>query len=250
MIGIIDSGYGGLSVVSEIIRQGKKIPFVYLGDNARNPYGIKTKAEILKNTQEMIDYLLVNYDIKILLIACNTICAAALPELYKIYPQLHIEAITNYGSAVARMSFQQYVTVLATTFTIDSNLYQNLIHTYDEKIHVQQLNAQEFVTMVETGKVDTMELQKVLRKINPQTDTLILGCTHFPFLYKYIRELVADSIQIIDPAISFVASCDYEPIQEWQSNSLYLTTGDLQAFTNFIETYDLEKELPIKQIKL
>lgn len=251
MIGIIDSGFGGLSVVAELFRQQKNIPFVYLGDNLNNPYGTKSKETITKCATDLIDYLIDNYNIHTLCIACNTICAASLPQLKQKYPNLHIEAIANYGASAALMSFAEQVTVLATNFTIESNLYQTLIHQYNPNINVQQLPAQQFVAMVENDNIDCVAIQTIVKQIAEASDMVILGCTHFPFLYPQLRKLIPAHIQIIDPAISIVATWEYDAIKHWAEQSIFLTTGNTENFSAFIQSHQLDvHNIPVKQIKL
>jgi len=250
MIGIIDSGYGGLSLVAELSAQQKQVPFVYIGDNARNPYGTKTKSELVTYGKELIDYL-VTYDpqIQTIIIACNTLCAAALPELMSEYPHLVIDPITRYGARDALMSFNKHVSVMGTTFTVASNIYAQLIQAYDEDITVQQIDAQAMVTMVETQHIDDDKLVSLFQEIDAQSDTLIYGCTHFPFLYDFARQVVPEHIQIIDPAVSCVAQLPTPPNPDWQSSSRYLTTGSVPAFKAFVQANNLT-DLPIEKIIL
>lgn len=249
MIGIIDSGFGGLSVVCELMRQHKDIPFVYFGDNARNPYGTKTQAEITQYACELIDYVLQYDDIQTIIIACNTMCAAALPALRTLYPHVSLISIADAGGLGALMSFNKHVSVLATEFTIKSNLYRDIIQQYDETIVVQQLPAQQLVAMVEHNTLDLPYIKSIIGKIDTQTDTVILGCTHFPFLYEHIRAALRENVQIVDPAIACVAQLSEKKDVAWNEKSLYLTTGVQADFAAFIQLYKLEP-LPIKQVTL
>jgi len=250
MIGIIDSGYGGLSVVAELNRQNKALPFIYLGDNARNPYGTRTKETITTYGRQMIDYLLA-YDpsIQTIIIACNTLCAAALPELHALYPNLIIQSIMHYGALGALMSFDHYVSVMATTFTVTTNAYKTLIQQYDTTMHVEQIDAQSLVAMVETQQIDWQQIELLSRQISDKTDTLVLGCTHFPFLYDVLRALLSKNVQIIDPAVGCVADLAIKQDIDWQQKSQYLTTGSLELFQDFVKKNNLPT-LPIDNITL
>jgi len=250
MIGIIDSGYGGLSVVQELVRQKRKIPFLYLGDNAHNPYGTKTKNEITAYGQAMIDYMLtIKPEIETIIIACNTLCAASLPELEQLYPQIMFAPITRFGARGALMSFNTHVSVMATQFTVQTNYYPQLIHRYDDKMIVQQINAQRLVAMVERGQIDRRTIKTLCEQIDTASDVLILGCTHFPFLYDIIREHVAHSVQIIDPAVACIAELAEAATLDWATKSCYFTTGTSDDFDLFVQTNRLPR-LPIQHIDL
>jgi glutamate racemase len=250
MIGIIDSGYGGLSIVQELAHQQRHIPFVYIGDNAHNPYGTKTKSEIMAYGQAMIDYLLAyKPEIETIIIACNTLCAAALPALEQRYPTIMLIPITRFGARGACMSFNAHVTVMATQFTIETGYYPQLITQYDARIITQQINAQPLVAMVESGKLDIRHIEAVVAQIAATSDTLILGCTHFPFLYNVLRPLVPTSVQIVDPAVGCVADMTIRSKPRWQDESTYCTTGSTTAFAHFVEHQHLP-QLPVHQIDL
>ncbi|MGL5042802.1 MAG: glutamate racemase [Culicoidibacterales bacterium] len=251
MIGIIDSGVGGLSVVSEFIRQNKQIPFVYLGDNKNNPYGTKNKEELLGLAFKLIDYLVGNHKIDTLIIACNTLVSVALAEITTRYPQLHIEDILTHGAIAATMSFSNNVSVIATKMTVATNAYKKKITSFCPDVVVSQYEAQSWVQLVEEDRVDLAELELVVDKLDSKTDMVILGCTHFPFLYCDLRKLIDQSIQIIDPAISCVQQLEYGIDLEWQGKSLFLTTGCEHSFNQFISAKKIGNMItPIRKIVL
>jgi len=250
VIGIIDSGYGGLSVVRELVLQQKEVPFIYLGDNARNPYGTKTKEELILYGKEMIDYLISHYpQINTIIIACNTLCALALPELYDLYRGIIFLPIIQYGTRSALLSFNKHVTVMATQATISSAAYERGIKALDTAIRVDTISAQSLVEMVETQAIDSQILQQLTDEIDPASDILILGCTHFPFLYDSLRAFVSENLTIIDPAISCVSHLELEPKPDWQKQSHYLTTGSTEAFAAFITGHHLPP-LPIEAVDI
>ena len=251
MIGIIDSGVGGLGIVAEFLKQQKEIPFVYLGDTANNPYGNKDAQTIQRLAIKMIDFLIEAYQIDTLIIACNTVVSVTLPELKKKYPQLHIEDISSHGAIAATMSFTETVTVIATQLTVASKAYERRIHDFVPEATVQQLAAQNWVAMVESDNVDQEDITSIVKQMNPKSDMIILGCTHFPFLYEDIRAVTDPAIQIIDPALSCVQNFDYNSDNDWMKKSIFLTTGDVQPFHDFLERKNLNPySIDIQQAKL
>lgn len=251
MIGIIDSGVGGLGIISEFLKQEKEIPFVYLGDTANNPYGNKDAKTIQHLAINMIDYLISTYQIDTLIIACNTVVSVALPELRKKYPKLHIEDILSHGAIAATMSFTETITTIATQLTVASKAYERRIHDFVPEATVQQLAAQNWVAMVERDNVEQENITSILKQMDPKSDMIILGCTHFPFLYEDIRAITDAAIQIIDPALSCVQNFDYIPDSNWMKKSIFLTTGDVQPFNNFLERKNLNPYgINVQQAKL
>lgn len=250
MIGIIDSGVGGLSVVKELFTQNKTQPFVYLGDNQNVPYGTRSQDDIWCLTIRMIDYLVEHYQIDHLIIACNTICAATLPKLYSAYPCVRIESILNYGASGALLSYNDRVTVIATKFTVESGAYLKAIRSMDESVYVQQIIAQEWVSLVEHNcTIKTHDIVAVTEQIDRQNHVVILGCTHFPFLYDIIRQALQDHVTIFDPSVSCVAQLS--TTISVKSNALILTTGAIAPIHTFLQRCQLaEFNTPVYQIKL
>jgi len=251
MIGIIDSGFGGLSAVAEIFRQKRRVPFVYLGDNYNVPYGIKNQEEITYLSCRMIDYLITHYEIDTLIIACNTIVAAALPQIVQKYPQLVIEDVVSHGAIAAKMTMSNQVCVLATDFTVRSHIYTKKITDFATNVDVCEISAQPWVKIIEEGSLITNDiLMPILDKIKPNTDILILGCTHFPFLYRAIRAKLPETITIVDPAISCITQLDYLDCDNWLEKTVFLTSGAAEDFACFVSERRLDQfEIPIKQIK-
>lgn len=246
MIGIIDSGFGGLSVARELIEANNSVSFVYLGDNKNVPYGTKTKEEITNLALQSIQYLVDTYEISTLIIACNTIVAASFEVIEENFPQLTTENIVAHGALGALQTLSDHVAVIATEMTCKSNIYKKTIQNMDDAIVVQEIPASPWVKMVETFTVDEEQMKETLKKIHSETDTIILGCTHFPFLYKELRRNVADSVQIVDPAYSCAqgVSSDVDGVSE----RVYLTTGNAATFEQFLRENQIDANKEVKTI--
>jgi glutamate racemase len=202
-IGVFDSGVGGLTVFREIARALPNEPLIYLGDSARVPYGTKSPATIVRYTLEAARHLL-SRDVKMLVIACNTATAAALPILQQ---QLSIPVIgvVEPGARAAVAATSGVVGVIATEGTVRSQAYTKAIHALDPDIDVIESAAPLFVPLAEEGWANTHVAREVAEiylepLIDAGIDTLVLGCTHYPILRATIEQVVGGAVAIVDSA--------------------------------------------------
>ncbi|MBB1109105.1 glutamate racemase [Limosilactobacillus sp. pH52_RY] len=202
-IGVMDSGLGGLSVVRLIQQQLPDESIVFVGDEGHFPYGTKPQAEVRKFVLTIGKYL-EKYPVKLMVIACNTATAAALSTVKKALP-IPVIGVIHPGAQAAVNTHAHTIGVIATDSTIKDGAYEREIHKIDPTIKVISQAAQPLVSIVEHGLTDTPQAQQV---VNEQLsifdthpiDTLILGCTHFPFLKKQIQNKVGKHVQLVDPA--------------------------------------------------
>ncbi|PYZ97301.1 glutamate racemase [Alteribacter lacisalsi] len=200
-IGVIDSGVGGLTVVSELIRQLPKEEIIYIGDTARCPYGPRPVEEVRKYTWQMIDYLQ-REDIKMLVIACNTATAVVLEEA-KERLSIPVVGVINPGAIAAlKATENDHVGIIGTIGTILSGAYEKAIHSINDEITVESLPCPRFVPMVEKGIFNGPEAARVVAEtlepiVETGIDSLILGCTHYPLLEEVIQDYVGEGIQVI-----------------------------------------------------
>jgi glutamate racemase len=205
-IGVIDSGVGGLTVAKEIIRQLPNEEIVYLGDNARCPYGPRSMPQVRAFTWEMTRYLVENKNIKMLVIACNTATAAVYDEIKRTLPIPVIGVIHPGARSAIKLTQTSHIGVIGTLGTIQSGAYSRALHLIDPHIRIRDLACPPFVPLVEAGNIDSKEtieiVQETLMPIlkDPQMDTLILGCTHYPILRDVIQKVVGPSLKLIDSA--------------------------------------------------
>lgn len=206
-IGVLDSGLGGLTVVNEVIRQLPNEDVIFIGDEARMPYGVKTHEQIISYTREMVQYL-IEQNVKLIIFGCNTATANALTELRREFTIPMLGIIKPGAEDATKITKTKNVGVIATESTINSKSYNQTIADIDPKINVLGIPAQKFVAIVEAGKADSdlakENIQATLRPFKDSNyDTLILGCTHFPMLRKQINAYLPET-QLVDPAISTV----------------------------------------------
>lgn len=201
-IGFFDSGVGGISVLREAVRLLPQEQFVYYGDNANAPYGIKSEREILALTQNAIQSLMANYPLKALVIACNTATSAAAKTLRA---QLDIPVV---GMEPALKPAHEHrsggqIIVLATHATLHQEKFHLLMEKYGEGALC--VEGTGLVELVEQGIVEGPQAEKALHRIldKPlltQTDSIVLGCTHYPFLINALRRVAGSEIEILDSA--------------------------------------------------
>ncbi|RNA70659.1 MULTISPECIES: glutamate racemase [Alteribacter] len=200
-IGVIDSGVGGLTVVSEMLRQLPKEEIIYIGDTARCPYGPRPVEEVRQYTWEMIDYLLQN-DVKLLVIGCNTATAVVLEEAKKRLSIPVIGVIHPGAIAALKVTENDHVGVVGTVGTILSGAYEKALMSINNKVKVESLPCPRFVPLVEKGVISGEEAERVVTEtlepiIETGIDSLILGCTHYPLLEEVIAKVVGEDIQVI-----------------------------------------------------
>ena len=203
-IGVFDSGVGGLTVVREIMRNLPTEKIVYFGDTARVPYGNKSKDTVVRYSRQIVRFLKTK-NVKAIVVACNTASALALDTIEQEI-DLPILGVVKPGAAMAiKSTNNKRVGVIATSSTIKSNLYTELIRKADPDISVFGKACPLFVPLVEEGwthdsltkEVANRYLDELLRE---NIDTLIMGCTHYPLLRKLLREVVGEGITLVNPA--------------------------------------------------
>ena len=239
-IGLLDSGVGGLTVVKKIIAKMPHESTVFIGDNAHVPYGDKSKAEIIALTKQSVNFLL-SKNVKLIVFACNTATAVAMNAIQKeIEPQI-IGVIQSGALAAAQATKNKNVAVVATKMTVSLNAYQKEIQKRDSQIVVHEIAAPQIVPLIEADaghQAYVSALQELLLPINRlDTDTLVLGCTHYPIIRSEFAQCLKPNVQIIDPADQ-VAQYTYNVMKRdglFGSNSNdgaheYYTTGDVRMF--------------------
>lgn len=202
-IGVFDSGVGGLTVFREICRALPHQSLIYLGDSARVPYGTKSPDTVTRYTLQAASHLL-DRGIGMLVVACNTATAAALPKLTETLP-VPVIGVVEPGARAAVAKTRGRVGVIATEGTVKSRAYTKAIQAIDPKIEVIESPAPLFVPLAEEGWANTHVAREVAEiylepLIDEGVDTLVLGCTHYPILRGTIEQVVGDRMAIVDSA--------------------------------------------------
>ncbi|MDI6777579.1 MAG: glutamate racemase [Patescibacteria group bacterium] len=202
MIGVFDSGVGGLTVVKEIKKILPDAPIIYFGDTARLPYGNKSQETIQKFSSEIAEFLK-KKGCRTIVIACNSASALAADYLREIYPDLKIYDVVSSGAeAAVEATKNKKIGVIGTTATINSSVYKKKISELDPEIEVFTKACPLFVHLVEENWIKRPETRKIARtylrelKLN-KIDTLLLGCTHYPLLEKIISGVMGRRTKVI-----------------------------------------------------
>ena len=205
-IGLLDSGLGGLSVFREIEKQIPQEQVVYFGDTAHAPYGEKTNEQIMDYVFSIIDFL-VQKDVKMVIIACNTATAVALDEAKKKYSVPIIGVIQPGANEATSKTQNRRIGIIGTEVTIRNQSYEKLIKKINPSIATfsHPCSNQIIREMEEKALRNEQAIRNLLKEclkpiINNDVDTLVLGCTHYPFLKKFIKQVINTEMCLVDPA--------------------------------------------------
>lgn len=261
---MVDSGVGGLTVIKEAQKQLPNEQFIFIGDTARMPYGQRPVDEVIAYTLQMANYLMTEKHIKLLVIACNTATAAALPQLQLQLSIPVIGVIQPGAEAAALRTKNKKIGLIATAGTVNSKAYENQIADYGQDITLMSQAEPDFVQLVESNHYKTAIAQKVVSEHlatfkETAIDTLILGCTHFPLLSSFIQVAVGPEVQLIDAGretvnliSSYLDTYDLKSEIKYQhDNDTYYTTSDPEMF-KLIATQWLERhnELDVRHLNI
>ena len=201
---IFDSGSGGLSVYRELVRQLPRERYSYYADNAHCPYGEKSALYIRRRSRFITEFLL-DQGADIIVVACNTATAAAIATLRAEYPEVPFIGMEPAVKPAALGTRTGVIGVLATAGTLKGSKYLNTRGRFQEDVTIVEHVGQGFVELVENGVLDGPEAESVVRAslqplLDAGADTIVLGCTHYPFLQPLIERLSGPGVQVIDPA--------------------------------------------------
>ena len=237
MIGVIDSGSGGLSVLLELKKQFPQADFLYYGDIKNAPYGEKTHAELSRLTVDALKFLKDNRVTNVVS-ACNSVSASmAISLLDTLLSAQHI--VEMVGPTV--QSFLQdtrRVAVCATQATIDSGMYQNAFHMIDKEITT--IAIPDLAGQIEFGATEEDIKNTITKAISAQStnyDVLVLACTHYPLVQNVFRSVLNDSIEIIDPAHAVAARAKklFKDEEGSDGKVQFVITKDAGSFRNRVE---------------
>ncbi|MCX6150757.1 MAG: glutamate racemase [Ignavibacteriales bacterium] len=205
-IGVFDSGIGGLTVVKRIISILPLENIVYFGDTARVPYGSKSNSTVIEYAIQDAKFLL-NKNVKVIVVACNTVSSVALSELRNRFSVPVIGMIEPGALMAIENTKSGKIGVIGTSATINNKAYSKEINRLDPKARVFEKACPLFVPLAEEGWIDHpatyLIAEEYLQEIKEQDiDTLVLGCTHYPILAKVIRQVVGDKVTLIDSGIA------------------------------------------------
>lgn len=204
VIGIFDSGLGGLTVVKALRERSPDLSLVYFGDTARFPYGTKSAATIIRYAIENTSFL-IDQGAQIIIVACNTATAVALPPLQSLFSIPIFGVIDPAARRAVEMTKTGNIGVIGTSRTIKTRSYTTAILSLLPQAHVTAVACPLLVSVIEDGspseEIKRLIIREYLRPLKRKNiDTLLLGCTHYPLVESLIREELGDRVTIVDPA--------------------------------------------------
>jgi glutamate racemase len=271
MIGVFDSGLGGLTVLKELIRVFPENDFMYLADSANAPYGNKTKKEIYQLTLRAVDFLFLHGCILIIL-ACNTVCSNALRKIQREYlrqkyPDRKVLGIVipNIEAMIHEInkrnkSSKMNVAIIGTRATIESKAYEKELKKRFVDLNVYSKACPKLVPLIEDENYDHVQLEKHLKKYLltlHDKDIILPACSHYVLLKKEIKKIVGTKTKILDTS-KIIASKTKAYLKKHQEVNLKLkrnsrlkfyTTGEEKVFKNFTENY-LQIKISVKSVNI
>lgn len=252
-IGIFDSGIGGLSILRAIRQQLPGCEMLYLADQAHVPYGMRPLEEVRAFSVEISRYLIAR-GAKLVVVACNAASAAALHHLRREFPATPIVGMEPAVKPAAEHTKSGVVGVLATQATFQGALYASVVERFATGVQILQDTCPGLVAQIEAGRLDRPETRLILEKalqpmLEQGIDTVVLGCTHYPFVIPTIQEIVGPSVRVIDPAPAVARQAQRifsqfwpandlpsveEPILDILQQTLFMTTGDPEQMRRLI----------------
>ncbi len=250
-IGIFDSGIGGLTVLKAVRSLLPYENIIYFSDTIHLPYGDKPMEEILAYSKGITQFLLDN-KCKIIVVACNTASAAALKQLRESYPDVMFVGMEPAVKPAAEQTRTGTVGVLATSATFQGELYNSVVERFAKDVEVIRQPCPGLVQQIEAGKLNTHDTEGMLRAwiepmLKKNIDTLVLGCTHYPFVKSLIEKISGPGVRVIDPAPA-VAKQVAKILEEKrlkhdgtkQGEISYYTSGDSNALREMMGMLEMK----------
>ena len=203
-IGIFDSGIGGLTVLRAIHQLMPDEPLLYLADQAHVPYGPRRLEEV-RHFSEVITRYLLDQGARLIVVACNTASAAALKYLRSIFPDVPFVGMEPAVKPAAEHTRSGLVGVLATPATFQGELYASVVERFGQGVKLFQHTCPGLVAQIESGALESSETRRILEEalrpmLEQGIDTVVLGCTHYPFVIPLIQQIAGQGVRVIDPA--------------------------------------------------
>jgi glutamate racemase len=207
-IGFFDSGVGGISVLNESVIVLPNEDFVYFGDSLNAPYGTKDVNEVKKLTFNAVDFLL-DKGVKAVVIACNTATSAAIDDLRAKYKNISIIGIEPALKPAVKISRGKSTIIMATPMTLAEKKFSNLMQKYNKEVDIIPLPCAGLVELIENGIIEGDQIQSYLKDklkdyMHLDIASIVLGCTHYPFIKNELIKVVGDKTVIIDGSVGTV----------------------------------------------
>lgn len=249
-IGIFDSGVGGLSVLSAIRQQIPNEDLIFLADQAHVPYGPRPMDEVRDFSTKITRHLLAQ-GAKLIVVACNTASAAALHQLRTEFPDIPFVGMEPAVKPAAETSHTGVVGVLATPATFQGKLYGSVVERFADGVTLMQDTCLGLVEQIEAGQFNSFQTNAILhnaldKMLTAGIDTVVLGCTHYPFAIPAIKQIVGENVRVIDPAPAVARQVsrllDQHNLRTASTSPgevQFLTTGEPTKLANFLSHLEI-----------
>lgn len=212
-IGVFDSGVGGLTILSALQQELPHEDYIYLGDTAHCPYGLRSDAEIIELSVQ-ISHFLIEKGVKLIVLACNTASQAALAALRATFPSTPFVGVVPAVKPAAHATKKGRIAIAATNQAAKAIYLRQLIDEFAGGIEAFAIGCPELVTLVEEGQFDGPQVEEVVRQalepiLKEDIDVIVLGCTHFPALRPVIERIVTPQVQVIDSGSAIARRTHY-----------------------------------------
>lgn len=241
-IGVFDSGVGGISVLKELVKQMPDEDYLYLGDSDNAPYGTKPLEVVRELTLRNIETL-INKGAKAIAVACNTATSAAVADLRRMYPKLPLVGIEPAIKPAVLYKEGSRIIVMATPMTLMLEKFKRLMDTYKDKAEIIPLSCPGLMEFVELGNLSGDDLHKYLTELfwpvsNKKIDSIVLGCTHYPFVKSAVKKVVGEEVAIFDGGEGTARE-----LKRRLSNAGLLRNSDRKGQVTFINSRNTKEEL-------
>jgi glutamate racemase len=257
-LGVFDSGVGGLSVLQAVQHELPDEATIYLADQAHVPYGRRPLEEVQSFAEAISGYLL-SKGAKLIVVACNTASAAALHHLRATFPEIPFVGMEPAVKPAAEYTRSGVVGVLATPATFQGKLYASVVERFANGVTVLQQTCPGLVGQIEAGNLKGSETREILEQalepmLKQGIDTVVLGCTHYPFVIPLIEEIVGPGVRVIDPAPAVARQVhrvlsDRNMLNKHDqaAGHRYLTSGEAKRLESLLPVL-LGKQAEVKQV--
>jgi glutamate racemase len=260
-IGIFDSGLGGLTVLRAIHQLMPDEPLLYLADQAHVPYGSRSLDEVRFFSKTITRYLL-DQGSRLIVVACNTASAAALKYLRHAFPEVPFVGMEPAVKPAAEHTHSGVVGVLATPATFQGELYASVVERFGQGVKLLQHTCPGLVAQIENGELESDQTRRILEEalqpmLDQGIDTVVLGCTHYPFVIPLIQQITGPDVRVIDPApavarqvqrllvasslLELASPLEQDPIGKPRYLLHFITTGKPARLENMLSRFLGEK---------
>lgn len=242
--GVFDSGVGGLSVLRAMRELMPNEEIIFFGDQAHVPYGPRPMEQV-RDFSKAITQFLLDEGAKLIVVACNTASAAALTYLRQTFPEMRFVGMEPAVKPAAETTRSGVVGVLATPATFQGALYASVVERFANGVELLQSTCLGLVQEIEKGNLTGRETRRILESalhpmLEKNIDTVVLGCTHYPFVIPLIKQIAGKKVRVIDPApavakqVERLLGADGIRKQTGQGSIRFLTSGDATIFQSLL----------------